>query len=261
VTGGCERLLVVRAAIVNTIAAVPVAISAEMCNTEHAVRPWSQGPHCSIGRHCIAKGADMDRRALGVLMMGVLVCAGCTRDSEDFDTQVRFEFRATVSEEGHVLGYALVIDGASWERLTNARGRSRAAVKKDTNTALDAFIQANLDTINGCAGLPWHYSQIGRVSDGSLRLELQCGPGFSGGPLVDIETADAMAALSEWSRQSNQQLLFDASVVRGRHTRAVTGIPTEALKSLLKGTGLVARVVDERTWTVTAADRLPRNGI
>lgn len=72
----------------------------------------------------------------------------------------------------------------------------------------------------------------------------------------DIQAEDATIALNEWSKQADQQLLFDFSLVRGRQTHPVAGMlqPSEALKSMLKDTGLVASVLNERTWTI-APDR------
>jgi hypothetical protein len=68
-----------------------------------------------------------------------------------------------------------------------------------------------------------------------------------------LAAGDAPTTLSEFSRQSNKQVLFDFDVVRRRQTRVVEGTlpPSEALRSMLKGTGLVADAVNEKTFAVT----------
>jgi hypothetical protein len=67
-----------------------------------------------------------------------------------------------------------------------------------------------------------------------------------------IPAEDAPTALNEFSRQSNKQILFDYMVLRNRQTRAVDGTlqPSAALGSMLKGTGLVARNVNDLTVAV-----------
>jgi hypothetical protein len=69
----------------------------------------------------------------------------------------------------------------------------------------------------------------------------------------DIPAGDASTALNEFSREANKQVLYDFNVLRNRQTRAVEGMlqPSEALKSMLKGTGLVARNVNELTVAIT----------
>jgi hypothetical protein len=68
----------------------------------------------------------------------------------------------------------------------------------------------------------------------------------------NIAAADAPTALNEFSRQANKRVLFDYSVLRTRQTRAVEGMlqPSEALGSMLKDTGLVARDVNELTVAI-----------
>ena len=69
----------------------------------------------------------------------------------------------------------------------------------------------------------------------------------------DIPAADASTALLEFSQQADRQVLFDYAVLRNRRTRSVEGTlpPSEALRSMLKGTGLVADNVNEMTVAVT----------
>jgi len=68
-----------------------------------------------------------------------------------------------------------------------------------------------------------------------------------------IPAADAPTALNVFSRQAGTQVLFDYIVLRLRQTRAVDGtlIPSEALQAMLKGSGLVAEAVNERTLAIT----------
>lgn len=68
----------------------------------------------------------------------------------------------------------------------------------------------------------------------------------------DIPAEDATVALNEWSRQGNKQVLFDFSELRGRQTRAVAGTlePSEALKLMLKDSGLNVSTVNERTIAI-----------
>jgi hypothetical protein len=69
----------------------------------------------------------------------------------------------------------------------------------------------------------------------------------------NIAAGDAPTALNEFSRQANKQVLFDYAVLRTRQTRGVEGMlqPSEALRSMLKDTGLVARDVNELTLAIT----------
>jgi len=68
-----------------------------------------------------------------------------------------------------------------------------------------------------------------------------------------VPAGDAPTALMEFSRQANKQVLFDFGVLRSRQTRGVEGMlqPSEALRSMLEGTGLVASNVDEITVAIT----------
>ena len=68
----------------------------------------------------------------------------------------------------------------------------------------------------------------------------------------DIPAEDARVALNEFSRQANVQLPFDFTAFRGLQTHAVEGMwqPSDALKAMLKDTGFVANVVNERTWAI-----------
>jgi hypothetical protein len=68
----------------------------------------------------------------------------------------------------------------------------------------------------------------------------------------NIAAGDAPTNLNEFSRQANKQVLFDYSVMSTRQTRAVEGMlqPSDALRSMLKGTDLVARNVNELTVAI-----------
>ena len=68
----------------------------------------------------------------------------------------------------------------------------------------------------------------------------------------NIAAEDAPTALSEFSRQANKQVLFDYALLRDRQTRGVEGMlqPSEALRSMLKDTGLVADNVNEQTFAI-----------
>jgi hypothetical protein len=70
-----------------------------------------------------------------------------------------------------------------------------------------------------------------------------------------IAAADAPTALNEFSRQSNKQVLFDLALLNERRTRGVEGLlqPSDALRSMLKDTGLVPRDIDERTVVISPA--------
>jgi len=69
----------------------------------------------------------------------------------------------------------------------------------------------------------------------------------------DIAAGNAPTALNEFSRQANKQVLFDYAIVQTRQTRGVEGMlqPSEALRSMLKDTGLFAHDVNELTVAVT----------
>lgn len=68
-----------------------------------------------------------------------------------------------------------------------------------------------------------------------------------------IPAADAAAASNVFSRQANTQVLFDYVALRQRQTRAVEGTltPSDALEAMLKGSGLIAEAVNERTFAIT----------
>ena len=68
-----------------------------------------------------------------------------------------------------------------------------------------------------------------------------------------IEAGDATLTLTEFSRQSSLQLIFDYNVVRGRKTHAVSGEleASTALKQMLEDTGLQFDFVNEKTLAVT----------
>ena len=67
-----------------------------------------------------------------------------------------------------------------------------------------------------------------------------------------IPAGDAPTALNQFSIQSNKQVLFDYVVLQKRQTPAVEGTlrPSEALKALLKNTGLIADDVNENTIAI-----------
>jgi hypothetical protein len=67
-----------------------------------------------------------------------------------------------------------------------------------------------------------------------------------------IAAADVPTALNEFSRQANKQLLFDYVAIRERHTHGVEGTlpPSEALRDLLKDTGLIGDNVNEHTMAI-----------
>jgi hypothetical protein len=77
-----------------------------------------------------------------------------------------------------------------------------------------------------------------------------------------------MAALSEFSRQADRQVLFDYAVLRDRRTRGVEGMlqPSDALRSMLKDMGLFAHDVNALTVAITphrsrpSTQRLPNSG-
>lgn len=69
----------------------------------------------------------------------------------------------------------------------------------------------------------------------------------------DLQAGDASVTLTEFSRQSDLQVLFDFSLVKGIQSRAVTGDldATTALKIMLTGTNLEFGFVNDRTLAVT----------
>lgn len=68
-----------------------------------------------------------------------------------------------------------------------------------------------------------------------------------------IDAGDLTLTLNEWSRQSDQQILFDFNVIHGRTSLPVECECTnvEALTLLLMGTGCVFDPVNDRTMAVT----------
>jgi hypothetical protein len=67
-----------------------------------------------------------------------------------------------------------------------------------------------------------------------------------------IAATDAPAAVNEFSRQADLQVLFDYQQLQGRKTHAVNGElePLYALSDMLKDSGLVFQWVDERTLAI-----------
>jgi hypothetical protein len=68
----------------------------------------------------------------------------------------------------------------------------------------------------------------------------------------NIEAGEAPTTLNQYSQQSDKQVLFDYEELLHRRTHSVVGMltPSEALKRLLQGTGLVAESVNEQTLAV-----------
>lgn len=71
----------------------------------------------------------------------------------------------------------------------------------------------------------------------------------------EIPGGDAVATLNEFGRQAGLQMLFDFDVLKGRKTQPVNGnlLISEALRSMLAGSGLVFAFVNARTLSVTLA--------
>ena len=69
----------------------------------------------------------------------------------------------------------------------------------------------------------------------------------------ELEAGDASVRLNEFSQQSDLQVLFDYSAVKGLRTQAVSGDfdTATALQLMLKDTGLVFYFVNDRTLDVT----------
>jgi hypothetical protein len=67
-----------------------------------------------------------------------------------------------------------------------------------------------------------------------------------------IPAGDAPTALNQFSRQAHRQVLFDYVTLQKRQTRAVEGTlpPSQALKALLKDTGLISDDVNENTVAI-----------
>ena len=90
-------------------------------------------------------------------------------------------------------------------------------------------------------------------------LLLMSWPAFAAPKLqtFHIDAGDAAVTLTEFSRQSSLQLLFDYSLVRGRRTHPISGeLAVEAaLGQMLAETGLVFDFVNDRTLAVTLLTR------
>jgi iron complex outermembrane receptor protein len=77
---------------------------------------------------------------------------------------------------------------------------------------------------------------------------------MAAGVAFEIAAGDAATTLKEFAAQAHLQLLFDYKAVQFLKTPAVKGQlePSEALKMLLRGTGLTFRQVNDRTIAVMA---------
>lgn len=69
----------------------------------------------------------------------------------------------------------------------------------------------------------------------------------------ELEAGDASVTLNEFSKQSDLQVLFDYTILRGMRTQAVNGDleASAALTAMLKGTNLMFDFVNDRTLAVT----------
>lgn len=76
---------------------------------------------------------------------------------------------------------------------------------------------------------------------------------------VDIPQQELGRALSEFARQSNQQLLYSPDLVRGRQARPLQGTyaADEALRQLLNGTDIAVRTTSGGAFLLAAAQPLP----
>jgi hypothetical protein len=102
-----------------------------------------------------------------------LVVAGCARHDS---LAVDYEFSATLTD-GQPTAYVLVIDAASWRRLTDRRGESADAIATDVNDALRYLINKGLTTVRACEGVRWHYEAVSRTPKGDMKFTLGCGEG------------------------------------------------------------------------------------
>jgi len=78
----------------------------------------------------------------------------------------------------------------------------------------------------------------------------------------DIPAQDLDAALNAYIGASGMQVLYETRLTEGRRSVAVKGrlAPDVALRTLLAGSGLVARRIEVETFSITAAPRLEGTG-
>jgi outer membrane receptor protein involved in Fe transport len=71
----------------------------------------------------------------------------------------------------------------------------------------------------------------------------------------DIEQQSLSTALNEFARQSDRQILFSTAVANAKRTHGIRGDlePEDALRQLLKGTGLTFRVTSDNTILVESS--------
>ena len=69
-----------------------------------------------------------------------------------------------------------------------------------------------------------------------------------------IESQSLETALTSFARTADVQVLFGPELVSGKRANRVSGVmaPTEALRQLLAGSGLMATAVGERTFSLSA---------
>ena len=81
-------------------------------------------------------------------------------------------------------------------------------------------------------------------------------PALAQAKSFNVPAQPAISAIPELARQADVQILVSESAVRGKKTRAVKGSMTveQALRQLLKGTGLRVSSGDGRTFTLAPAD-------
>ncbi len=82
---------------------------------------------------------------------------------------------------------------------------------------------------------------------------------MASGVNFEIPAGSAATTLKEFAAQAHVQLLFDYKVVKALKTPAISGQlePTEALKTLLQGSGLTFRQVNDHTIAVMALGSQP----
>src|SRR5690348_15591999 len=96
---------------------------------------------------------------------------------------------------------------------------------------------------------------------GAASLAMQAGTAIAQTRTVslNIPAQDLGRALSDFARQSNQQLLYSPDLVRGRRASALTGnyAPDQALRKLLNDSGISVSRTANGAFVLAAAQPAP----
>jgi hypothetical protein len=130
------------------------------------------------------------------------------------------------------------------------------AVSFESHDLLDRFRPCCLVLV---AWIGASISQISPLAAGEVMASTESRFATSMPVSFDIPAQPLVSALNTYSSVMHMGLFYDGALVTGRQSSPVQGAlsPPDALRRLLNGTGLVARVTDVETITISRPDASP----